>query len=294
MYNGFLIDFFTNFGLIPATIIATTIITLFAMLIILILFFIAYFIFIKEKKDKNLLFLSITFFSVVSIIILFFVILRNTNYSSLGPLFILFASLLVFSLQSYFKNLEKAESIREKEIKENKEKNNILNTILHSLNEDITYSFHFLKNKSPDDYHNNYGSLNFESILTEDLYNYCMKLGLDIGKMDLIVTIFQLDKQIHKNIINLKDNYHELVKDKKYGLIKELNLKIYTDYFYYILNVFILEELHKNGTNHINDKIGTLLDNNSPKECYIQINKENLVEKVKNYHETKNLSDLID
>ncbi len=242
----------------------------------------------KWKDNKNILFISLIKVSCFGIIFLPLILIINKNSSSFGPLFILFASVLVFSLQSYFNNIEK----REAKIIENSQKNNFLKNIIYSLKEDATYKFHFLEKYSPDEHYNDFGSLTVDSILTEDLYNYCMKLGFEIKKMDYLVAIFQLSKRINNEIFHLKKNYLKLKEKRKYDKIKNVNLRIYVNYVNYIVNIYELDELQEKGTENIVKKVGTLLDKKTEKECLNIIKEKELIEKLKKYSQSNDLKDL--
>ncbi len=196
------------------------------------------------------------------------------TYQSMGPIYILCGSLLVFSLQPYL-NIHKKE----------REKENLLNSVLHSLKNRYNYDYGFLiKEKYKNTSSNFYGRLFFQPILNEGLYNYLMKLGFETEIMDYIVLLYEQSRNIIKNVDYISNNYNKLFDEKKLKEIEEINMDIHSLYCYYYVNIFELDELFNYKTKNIKILIGDLVDNNTSKDCLIIAKREKVYERLKEYN----------
>ncbi len=264
----------------------------YALKLILLLIYISFLIgyplwkYIKKdwKKDKNVLFSAFIIVSIVGILVLPIIIYIYSLSPVYGSLFILYASLLVFSLQSYFNNIGIKKEKIEKKKNSIKQRKNLLNSILHSLKNRYSYDYNFLvKDQYNDINSNHYGKLFFQPILTEGLYNHLMKLGFEPEIMDYIVLLYEQSRNIIKNIDYLNKNYNKLFEEGKVREIKEINMDIHSLYCYYYVNIFELDEFFNHKTKNIKILIGNLVDNNTSKDCLIIAKEKNVYEKLREY-----------
>ncbi|MEA4957122.1 hypothetical protein SDC9_40588 [bioreactor metagenome] len=229
----------------------------------------------KKKLSKDMviygLILSIT---TIGMLIILLQYIKDPKPEFYGPIFILIGSIFVFSLKIFIEQYNKE-----------KDKENLLKSILNSSKDRFKYDYDFLNNyKNAEDENINYGDKPFKIILNENLFNHLIKQGFERKIMHYIELVYGHSKNMSRYIEKISINYEELYEKKKFEKIIEYNQYIHASCIYYYVYLFILDEKFNYGSDDLVN-LCKLIDNKTRKKCLEIAKKNEILEKLRKYNE---------